>query len=419
LVRPIFGADFWIFMVPTKVDLRLAEKALRWNVRYQAIPNIGGWVIASPETEKDKNRRTLSVITKKTMLSSLAGAVIAATALFAGSDDAAADKIRWKMPIAFASKLPGLGSPAPWVAEQLDRASDGEVQVKIFEPNKLVPPFDILQAVSDGKVSAGYTWIGYDQGKVPAVPLFAAVPFGLKPWAFSAWYIFGGGHDMLQEVYANKGFNVHAQLCGIIGPETAGWYAEPITSLDDYKGMKIRFAGLGGKVLEKLGASVTMMPGGELFQALEKGTIDATEFSMPAIDQILGFDQIVKYNLFPGWHQPFTAQYMLINGDDWGKTTDAQKALIESVCTAAVLRGLAEGEYKNGAVLAELQEKGVKTGQIPMDILKQLKVVSDEVLAEQAAADEDFKRVLDSQQAYQKTYVIWDERAYLPAELSK
>lgn len=332
---------------------------------------------------------------------------------------AGADTIRWKMPIAFASKLPGLGSPAPWVAEQLERASDGEVQVRVFEPGKLVPPFEILQAVSDGKVPAGYTWIGYDQGKVPAVPLFAAVPFGLKPWAYSAWYYFGGGQEMLQEVYANKGFNVHAQLCGIIGPETAGWYAKPITSLDDYKGMKIRFAGLGGKVLEKLGASVTMMPGGELFQALEKGTIDATEFSMPAIDQVLGFDQIVKNNLFPGWHQPFTAQYMLINGDEWGKTTDAQKALIESVCTAAVLRGLAEGEYKNGAVLAELQAKGINIGQIPIEILQQLKAVTDEVLAEEAAADPDFKRVLESQQEFEKTYSIWDQRAYLPAELSE
>ncbi len=351
------------------------------------------------------------------LLTAVAAGVLAAATLAA--PDAGADTIRWKMPIAFASNLPGLGSPAPWVAEQLDVASSGEVQVRVYEPGKLVPPFEILQAVSDGKVPAGYTWIGYDQGKVPAVPLFAAVPFGLKPWAYSAWYYYGGGQEMLQEVYANKGFNVHAQLCGIIGPETAGWYANPITSLDDYKGMKIRFAGLGGKVLEKLGASVTMMPGGELYQALEKGTIDATEFSMPAIDQVLGFDQIVKNNLFPGWHQPFTAQYMLINGDEWGKTTDAQKALIESVCTAAVLRGLAEGEYKNGAVLAELQAKGINIGQIPIEILQQLKAVTDEVLAEEAAADPDFKRVLESQQEFEKTYSIWDQRAYLPAELSQ
>ena len=332
---------------------------------------------------------------------------------------AQAEDLRWKMPVAFATKLPGLGSPAAWVAEKVNTASEGSIKIKVYEPKELVPPFEILQSVSDGKVSAGYTWIGYDQGKVPAVPLFAAVPFGLKPPAYAGWYFYGGGHEMLQKVYTNKGFNVHAQLCGIIGPETAGWYKEPITSLEDYKGMKIRFAGLGGKVLEKLGASVTMLPAGELFQALEKGTIDATEFSMPAIDQILGFNQIVKNNLFPGWHQPFTAQYMLINGDAWKAASAAQKALVETTCTAGTLMGLAEGEYKNGAVLTKLKKEGINVGKIPMPILKQLKEVTNQVLAEQAAADADFKMVLESQQAFQKDYVIWDENAYLPTELMK
>jgi len=342
------------------------------------------------------------------------GLGIAAT-LIAGT--AQAENLRWKMPIAFSSNLPGLGSPAPWVAENLTAASDGSIQVRVYEPGKLVPAFDILQAVSDGKVEAGYTWIGYDQGKVPAVPLFAAVPFGLKPWSFTAWYYYGGGHEMLQEVYANKGFNLHAQLCGIIGPETAGWFANDIETLEDYQGLKIRFAGLGGKVMERLGASVTMMPGGELFQALEKGTIDATEFSMPAIDQILGFDQVVKFNLFPGWHQQFTAQYMLINADEWAKTTDAQKALVEASCTAATMRALAEGEYKNGAVLQGLQEKGVTTSQIPDAVLLELRAVTEEVLAEEAEKDADFARVYESQKAFMDSYKVWDTRAYLPADL--
>lgn len=338
---------------------------------------------------------------------------------FAITHTTSAKDLRWKMPVAFPTKLPGLGSPAAWVADKINVASDGSIKIKVFEPKTLVPPFEILQSVSDGKVSAGYTWIGYDQGKVPAVPLFAAVPFGLKPPAFAGWYYYGGGHDMLQEVYANKGFKVHAQLCGIIGPETAGWYKKPITSLKDYEGMKIRFAGLGGKVLEKLGASVTMLPSGELFQALEKGTIDATEFSMPAIDEILGFNQIVKNNLFPGWHQPFTAQYMLINLDQWKTTTPAQKALVEATCTAGVMRGLAEGEYKNGAVLAKLEKEGINIGQIPNDILKELKSISDTVIAEQSASDADFKRVNESQQAFQKDYILWDERAYLSNDLMK
>ncbi len=353
-------------------------------------------------------------------LSYTAAAAVLGTSVLMGAtaqDAHAADKIRWKMPIAFSSGLPGLGSPSKYVAEHLKESSDGSVQVRVYEPGKLVPPFDILEAVSTGKTEAGYTWIGYDQGKVPAVPLFAAVPFGLKPWAFTAWYYYGDGQKMLQEVYANKGYNVHAELCGIIGPETAGWYHKPIKTLSDYKGMKIRFAGLGGKVLEKLGASVTMMPGGELFQALEKGTIDATEFSMPAIDQILGFNKVVKYNLFPGWHQPFTAQYMLINKDAWNKASKSQQSLINTTCTAATMMGLSEGEYKNGKVLAGFQEKGVHADQIPVDVLRQLKKVSDEVLQEEANKDADFKRVWESQKDFEHYYKVWDKRAYLPADL--
>ena len=135
------------------------------------------------------------------------------------------------------------------------------------------------------------------------------------------------------------------------------------------------------------------------------------------IYQILGFDQVVKYNLFPGWHQQFTANYMLINKDEWNKATAAQKALVEASCTAATTLALAEGEYKNGKVLAGFQAKGVQADQIPMDVLRQLKAVTDEVLAEEASKDADFKRVYESQNEFMETYKVWDTRAYVPADL--
>ena len=343
----------------------------------------------------------------------LGGAIASGAAV----NDAKADPIRWKMPIAFPSTLPALASPSHYVADNLKTASDGDVQVRIFEPGKLVGALEILQAVSDGKVSAGYTWAGYDIGKVPSIPLFAATPFGMKPWAFIGWYYYGPGHDMIQEVYANKGFNVHAQLCGIIGPETAGWYRSPLTGIADFKGMKIRFAGLGGKVLQELGASVTMIPGDKLYQNLETGALDATEFSLPVIDQKLGFNEVAKYNYFPAWHQTFTAQYMLINGDAWEQASEQQKTLIKTTCTAATTMALAESEAKNGKVLAEFQEKGVTTGQIPQDMLMKLRKTTREVLQEEAEKDEDFARVWQSQKEFMTNYKIWDKRAYMKPEM--
>ena len=351
------------------------------------------------------------------MRKSIISLVTLATVLLS-STSFALDKVRWKMPIAFNSSLPALGTPSKYAAEQLKLISDGDIQIKIYEPKKLLPPFEILSAVSKKKVEAGYTWIGYDAGTVPSLPLFAAVPFGMKPWAFTAWYYEGKGHELLQQVYANKGYKVHAELCGIIGPETAGWYKKPLTSLDDYKGLKIRFAGLGGKVIQKLGASVSVIPGGEIFSALEKGTIDATEFSLPKIDQLLGFNKIVKYNLFPGWHQTFTASYMLINKGEYDKLGKGTKALIRNVCMAATMKGLNESESQQGEVMAGFKAKGVVAQKLSNDILIKLKEITQEVLQEEAAKDADFKKVYENQQAFMKNHKLWESFAYIPAELN-
>jgi len=165
----------------------------------------------------------------------------------------------------------------------------------LFEPGEIVPAFSITDAVRDGKVAAGYTWLGYDQGKTAASALLAAVPFGMEPAEFTAWWFEAGGRALGEKLYAR--YHAHPIMCGLTGPETAGWFRHRIESLDDLQGLKIRFAGIGGKVIERLGASVTMLPGGEIFQALEKGAIDASEFSLPIVDQALGFNRVAPYKL--------------------------------------------------------------------------------------------------------------------------
>ena len=225
--------------------------------------------------------------TKIAMLAMVAG-------LAAVTAASAEDKIRWKVPNAFPSHLPALGENAGIVAGILDEVSDGAIQFKIFEPGNLVPPLELTDAVQNGSIEAGYTWLGYDAGKIPSSPLFAARPFGMEPWEYTAWWFDGGGRELAEEVYGAR--NVHPILCGINGPETAGWFSKDINSIADLQGLKIRFAGLGGQVMQNAGASVTLLPGSEIFQALEKGAIDATEFSMPAVDELLGFYKVVKVN---------------------------------------------------------------------------------------------------------------------------
>jgi TRAP-type mannitol/chloroaromatic compound transport system substrate-binding protein len=323
------------------------------------------------------------------------------------------DRVRWSVPIAFSSSLIALGDTLPWVAQRLSEQTDGAIKFEVFEPGKVVPGNEIFDAVSSGKVDAGFTWMGYEQGKVPASVLFGAVPFGFTPLEYMAWFYHGGGKQLINEVF--EPHKIVPIFCGIVSPETAGWFRFELKSLDQLKGLKIRFAGLGGKVMQKLGASVTVMPAGELQQALEKGVLDATEFSIPTADEQIGFYKVAKFNYFPGWHQPFTAQYLYVNKAAWDKLSPAYRALIDTTCTAGVNMSITKSEATQAAVLKRYADAGVTTTKLSDDILKELKKVSQEVLQEEAAKDPLFKKVWESQQAFEASYAKWRDLGYLPA----
>lgn len=327
---------------------------------------------------------------------------------------AAPVRIDWRVPLAFPTTIPVLGEPQVWVSEFVDEVSGGAVRLNLFEPGELVAPFSITDAVRDGKVPAGMTYLGYDQGKLPASVLLAATPFGFEPWEYMAWWYGGGGRELAQELYAK--YNIHPIFCGVIGPETAGWFREPLESLEDIRGLKIRFSGLGGKVMERAGASVTVIPSGEIFQALEKGAIDATEFSLPVIDQSLGFARVARLNYFPGWHQTSTTAHMVVNLDAWANVSTADRALLEGACSAAVTRMLAASEAQQGAVLAGFPDLGVTASRLPDAILRELQSLTTQVLDEEAAADPDFARILKSQREFSRTYAPWKRLAYLPRD---
>lgn len=356
----------------------------------------------------------------KQPLSRLSAGVAAAT-LVAGSLLASpamgSEKIRWQVPLAFPSHLVGLTTPVKHLSESLKTISGGDINLRYYEPGELVPPFEIMNAVSSGKYPAGYTWVGYDQGSIPALPLYSGAPFNMEPPAYLAWYYQGDGKKLLEEIYAPH--KIHPMLCSIIGPEGAGWFAKPIEQTKDFDGLRIRFAGIGGKVLEKLGASVTMVPGGEIYQALERKTIDATEFSQPAIDKMLGLDQIIKNYIMPGWHQTLTTSHLLVNQDVWDKLEPQSRALIEMGCESATLKGFAESEWAQPGALADYQKEGVKAQVLPDPVLHELQKVTNEVLDEMAAKDAMFKRVLTSQREFMTQYASWNRMGYLPRDFDQ
>ena len=348
------------------------------------------------------------------MKSIVTGLAVAATVLSATAT-LAADKILLKTPIAFPTALPGLGSPIPRVAEQLGVLSGGTLKMKIYEPGKLVPPFEILDAVSSGKINSGYTTAGYWAGKIPAAPLFSAVPFGPEAGEYMAWLYYGNGLTLYQEMYDQAGFNVKVLPCAIIAPETSGWFAKEINSPEDLQGLKMRFFGLGGKVMQKLGVATSLLPGGEIFPALEKGAIDATEFSMPAIDARLGFHKLVKYNYFPGWHQQATVFELLINKDVWDGANEQHKAIIATTCLGSMTDSFAEGEAIQHEVLIDnVENNGVIIKQWSPEMLDVFRTTWDEVAAEEAAADPFFAKVLADMTEFRDGYKTWKENAFLP-----
>ncbi len=323
-------------------------------------------------------------------------------------------RVHWRLPLSFQTTMPVLGDNPIYVTNMLRAASSGAVDLRIFEPGEIVPAFGISEAVREGKVKAGYTWLGYDQGRIPAATLIAAVPFGMEPWEFAAWWFEAGGRELGRALYATH--NIRPIFCGLTGPETAGWFRRPLESLDDVRGLKIRFAGIGGKVMERIGASVTMLPGGEIFQALEKGAIDATEYASPIVDQSLGFNRVAPYNYYPGWHQPATSSHMVINLDAWNGLSTADQTLIEIVCTAGVLRNLARSEALQGEVIAALPSVGAEVRTLPEEILRELERVTMQVLTEEAGKDADFAAILKSQQRFRADYAHWKALAYLPRD---
>ena len=344
-------------------------------------------------------------------LAGTAAAALLAGAVLVPHDAAAQDRVRWKMASTFPSSLPQLGTLGKRIETQLDAVSDGAIQVRFYEPGALVPALEIFDAVSEGSIEAGWSTPGYWVGKIPASPLFSAVPFGPAAGEYLAWMYFGGGEELYREIFG--AFNIHPIVCGVIAPEASGWFREEITSIEDLSGLKMRFFGLGAKVMEKVGVSTQLLAGGDIYPALELGSIDATEFSMPALDYNLGFHQVAKHYYFPGWHQQSTIFELLINGDEWNELDEQTQAMINSVCGDNVRYGLAEGEAIQIEALQNIEAEGVTIHRWPDEILDRLEMAWLEVVDEETARNEDFARVWSSLSSFRENYAQWRELGYL------
>lgn len=331
--------------------------------------------------------------------------VVASAAVLLPLPNAAADQIVIDVASTFPGSMPVLGEVSRGLPDRIARASGGELILKFHEPGTLVPGAETVTAVSRGEVAAAWAGAGWFAKSDSAFNMFSSVPFGPGIGEYMAWLYRGGGLEAAREMFARH--NVYNIPCGLIPPEASGWFRKEIRTVEDLKGLKMRFFGLGAQVIQKFGVITQQLPPGEILQALRTGAIDATEFSLPAMDQPLGFHTVAKYYYFPGWHQQATLFDLYVNKQVWDGLPERHKVLIEIACGDAMRQMIADGEAAQWKALKEMQAQGVQLKRWPAEILVAFEDGWKELIAEESARNPNFKRIYESYAQFRENYAIW------------
>jgi TRAP-type mannitol/chloroaromatic compound transport system substrate-binding protein len=333
-----------------------------------------------------------------------------ATAVVDAPNVIAQPKVQWRMVTTWPKGLATLHGAAVRFADLVDKLTDGRLKIQVFAGGELVPPLQSFDAVTGGTVQAAHAAAYYWAGKTPACQWFGAVPFGLSAQGMNAWFYEGGGIQIWQEVYAP--FGLVARPCGNTGTQMAGWFKKKINSIDDFKGLKMRIPGLGGKVVAKAGGTVVLLAGGEIFPALERGVIDATEWVGPEDDLKLGLHNAARYNYYPGWHEPGTVEEMFASKKAYDALPTESRHAIDYACQANNVHVLADYNVRNAQGLQKIhtEMKGkVEVLQLPDSVLKALRPLAEATLEEEAARDPMAKKVHEAFKKFRAVYNSWDK----------
>lgn len=317
----------------------------------------------------------------------------------------------WKMTSAYGKGSPfymdGPGS-ATDLAKRIREMSGGRLNIQVFGAGELIPAFEGFDAVRAGTVEMNHANSYFWTGKTFAAQYFTAVPFGLNFQGMNGWLYDGGGQELWNEVYAP--FGMVAMPCGNTGVQMTGWFKKEINTVADLKGLKMRIPGLAGKVYANLGVDVKVLPGGEIFPALERGVIDAAEFVGPFQDRRLGLHKAAKYYYTSGWHESATVSELLINKAAWDKLPKDLQAIVSNA--AAACNVISEGwcQKANSEAMDDLvKNQKVIAKPLPDAVIKALRAETEKVLAEAVAKDPLVKKVHDSYFAFKAKYDRWVE----------
>ena len=325
-------------------------------------------------------------------------------------DGAAPDqKFNWKLVTAWPPNLPVIHEVVEKFARDVERMTRGQLTIQVYAGGELIPALEVFDAVADGKtVQMGHSAAYYWAGKVPAAQYMSAVPFGLGSRGMTAWLHGGDGLRLWRELYAP--FDLVPIPMGNTGTQMGGWFNKRVDSAADLTGLKMRIPGLGGKALAKAGGNPVLLSGGEVYTALERGTIDATEWVGPLHDVRFGLDRAAKYYYYPGWQEPSAQLELIVNKTAWESLPEHLQLIINSAAIAAGVDLHSRMEVGNAQAYAKLRESGhVEMVEFPQDVLEALHASTKEALNEEANKDAKFREVSENYEAFRGVFDRWDD----------
>jgi TRAP-type mannitol/chloroaromatic compound transport system substrate-binding protein len=334
-----------------------------------------------------------------------AGLGIAAGAVAAPAIVSAQPNIQWRLASSFPKSLDTLYGAAEILSRRVAEGTEGKFQIRVFAAGEIVPGLQVLDAVQNGTVQCGHTAPYYYIGKDPAFAFATAVPFGLNARQQNAWMYYGGGKEAVAELF--KEYGCVQFPSGNTGVQMGGWFRKEIKSTADLKGLKMRVAGLAGQVLAKLGVVGQQLAGGEIYQALERGTIDAAEWVGPYDDEKLGFQKVAKYYYYPGWWEGGPQLSTIVNIKQWESLPKHYKSIFESACAEANVHMLAHYDAKNPEALKKLVGGGAQLRQFPKPVMEAAQKAAFEIYDEAAKKSAHFRRIYAQWLKFRSDQFLW------------
>ena len=321
-------------------------------------------------------------------------------------------KVTWRLASSYPKSLDTLYGCSAQIAKRVAEMTDGAFQIQVFAAGEIVGAIQVLDAVQNGTIECGHTLSNFYIGKDPTFVFDSCLPFGLNTRQQNAWLYQGGGRELVNEFM--KGYNVHAIPAGNTCAQMGGWYRKEIKSVADLRGLKIRIAGLAGQIMSRLGAVPQQIGAGDIYPALERGTIDAAEFSGPHDDEKLGFQKVAKYYYYPGWWEGTASLSLMVGLDKWNALPPAYRHILEAACAETMSWCIAKYDNQNPDALFRLVANGAELRSFPAEVMQAAYKEAFALYGELAASNANFKKFYDAWLPYWRKEQTWFRVAELP-----